>query len=317
MASINDLTSGDVFSWERSIGRSWEEIEVDSASGQLQLHTLQRKKQLDRKKQLQSLLSTNGSSKNGIIEKGMIRYLYIILDLSSAMDVNDFKPTRKFCCLEYLVDFIHSYFDQNPISQLGIIVTHNQIAEKITELSGNPLEQIEKLKKFLEEGRDENTTIDITAGDTEQPNQLPSTGGDMSIQNSLIVAESTLRQIPPYGSREILFIHAALYSVDPSDIHQTITTITTNNIVCNVISLTAEMHIFVEICKKTAGTFSVVQNRDHLKQRLLSYIPPSPLLQQRAKNIQRRWIKMGFPIQQTLAYPSLCACHSQLKYGGE
>jgi len=32
--------------------------------------------------------------------------------------------------------FIEEYFDQNPISQLGIIVTKNKRAEKVTELGG-------------------------------------------------------------------------------------------------------------------------------------------------------------------------------------
>ena len=32
--------------------------------------------------------------------------------------------------------FILDYFDQNPLSQLGIILSKNSIAEKITELSG-------------------------------------------------------------------------------------------------------------------------------------------------------------------------------------
>lgn len=35
--------------------------------------------------------------------------------------------------------FIKEYFDQNPISQLGIIVTRNKVAIKLTELSGTPL----------------------------------------------------------------------------------------------------------------------------------------------------------------------------------
>jgi len=44
-----------------------------------------------------------------------------------------------FQLLEY---FIEEYFDQNPISQLGIIVTKNKRAEKITELGGMILEKL-------------------------------------------------------------------------------------------------------------------------------------------------------------------------------
>ena len=38
--------------------------------------------------------------------------------------------------LQLLESFIEEYFDQNPISQLGIIVTKNKRGEKITELGG-------------------------------------------------------------------------------------------------------------------------------------------------------------------------------------
>lgn len=39
-----------------------------------------------------------------------------------------------FCKL--LEQFVEEYFDQNPISQLGILVTRNKRAEKVTELGG-------------------------------------------------------------------------------------------------------------------------------------------------------------------------------------
>ena len=41
-----------------------------------------------------------------------------------------------FLYLQLLEYFIDEYFDQNPISQLGIIVTKNKRAEKVTELGG-------------------------------------------------------------------------------------------------------------------------------------------------------------------------------------
>lgn len=49
----------------------------------------------------------------------------------------DMRPTRIGLTMAYLESFIIEYFDQNPISQLGIITTKNGLAEKISELSGN------------------------------------------------------------------------------------------------------------------------------------------------------------------------------------
>ena len=38
-----------------------------------------------------------------------------------------------------LAQFIREFFDQNPLSHLGIIVLRGGIAERLTDLSGNPV----------------------------------------------------------------------------------------------------------------------------------------------------------------------------------
>ena len=57
----------------------------------------------------------------------MKRHLILIIDYSH----NYFESLN-----QNIEAFIMDYFDQNPISQLGIIVTHNEIAEEISEMSG-------------------------------------------------------------------------------------------------------------------------------------------------------------------------------------
>lgn len=39
--------------------------------------------------------------------------------------------------MQLLEGFVEEYFDQNPISQMGIIVTRNKRAELVCELAGN------------------------------------------------------------------------------------------------------------------------------------------------------------------------------------
>lgn len=51
--------------------------------------------------------------------------------------------------LQLLEDFIDEFFDQNPISQLGIIVTRNKRAEKLSELAGNPKKHIKVYRNLL------------------------------------------------------------------------------------------------------------------------------------------------------------------------
>ena len=74
----------------------------------------------------------------------------------------------KFKLLE---KFVYSYFDQNPISQLGLILTKNKVAEKVCDLVGNPKKITEKLASIK----------------TKQCH------GEPSIQNSLELCISTLK----------------------------------------------------------------------------------------------------------------------------
>eukprot|EP01084_Bolivina_argentea_P208360 355285_1 len=84
------------------------------------------------------------------VEKGMIRYVYIILDCSHSMNKRDLKPNRMVVAQQMCETFIHEFFDQNPLSQLGLIIAHHKIAQKITDLGGNPSQQIETLHNITD-----------------------------------------------------------------------------------------------------------------------------------------------------------------------
>ncbi len=130
------------------------------------------------------------------VEKGIIRYLYLIVDKSNAMQAADLTPTRARVTEELVRAaaarpgrlparprlrsrrtarsaqvsvFVKEFFDQNPISHLGIIVAHNKVADRVTELSGNPQHQIDS---FL---------------------RSPLAGGEFSLQNSLTAAKAYLQ----------------------------------------------------------------------------------------------------------------------------
>jgi transcription initiation factor TFIIH subunit 2 len=74
---------------------------------------------------------------------------------------------------QLLENFVVEFFDQNPIGQLGIIVSRNKRSEKVTELGGNPKRHIKALQTL--------------AGKTCQ--------GEPSLQNSLELALQTLRRV--------------------------------------------------------------------------------------------------------------------------
>ena len=111
----------------------------------------------------------------------------MVIDLSASMLEKDLRPSRLDLTLSLAETFIGEYFDQNPISQLGIIITRDGIAEKLTELSGkrgrrratssdwrvagNPMEHIRVLKK----------------------KKMKDATGEPSLQNALETARSSFK----------------------------------------------------------------------------------------------------------------------------
>ena len=108
------------------------------------------------------------------------------------------RPSRLAVISSLMYKFFREFFNQNPLSQLGLVVTRNGIAERVTELSGNPETHIAALKENLD------------------------AAGDMSIQNSLEQVHASLVQLPMYGSREVLFVVSALSTCDPGNVHTAI-----------------------------------------------------------------------------------------------
>jgi transcription initiation factor TFIIH subunit 2 len=51
----------------------------------------------------------------------------------------DLRPTRYELTLNYACEFVTEYFEQNPISQLGVIGMRDGLAVRISDLSGMPI----------------------------------------------------------------------------------------------------------------------------------------------------------------------------------
>ena len=61
-----------------------------------------------------------------------MRYLYLCVDFSSAMLAQEpFYPTRVQVVLTQIQRFAQKFFEQNPLSQLGVIACREKRAEKI------------------------------------------------------------------------------------------------------------------------------------------------------------------------------------------
>ncbi|XP_012519947.1 PREDICTED: general transcription factor IIH subunit 2 [Propithecus coquereli] len=184
----------------------------------------------------------------------MMRHLYVVVDGSRTMEDQDLKPNRLTCTLKLLEYFVEEYFDQNPISQIGIIVTKSKRAEKLTELSGNPRKHIASLKK----------AVDMTCH------------GEPSLYNSLSIAMQTLKHMPGHTSREVLIIFSSLTTCDPSNIYDLIKTLKAAKIRVSVIGLSAEVRVCTVLARETGGTYHVILDESHYKELLTHHVSPPP-----------------------------------------
>ena len=73
-----------------------------------------------------------------LIEKGLVRYVYLILDQSAAMeDSDDMQPSRRVVTRELVLEFIDAFFEENPLSYLGILASYNNRAVRWSGMSGS------------------------------------------------------------------------------------------------------------------------------------------------------------------------------------
>uniref|UniRef100_A0A8D0G3M5 VWFA domain-containing protein n=1 Tax=Sphenodon punctatus TaxID=8508 RepID=A0A8D0G3M5_SPHPU len=207
--------------WEGGYERTWEILKEDE-SGSLKatiediLFKAKRKRVFDH---------------HGQVRLGMMRHLYVVVDGSRTMEDQDLKPNRLTCTLKLLEYFVEEYFDQNPISQIGIIVTKSKRAEKLTELSGNPRKHTTALKK----------AVDMTCH------------GEPSLYNSLNLAMQTLKHMPGHTSREVLVIFSSLTTCDPSNIYDLIKCLKAVKIRVSIIGLSAEVRVCTVLARETGG----------------------------------------------------------------
>ena len=235
------------------------------------------------------------------LQRGIIRHTLLVLDLSTAMMEKDLRPTRYLLTINYTVDFIREFFEQNPISQLGILGMRDGVAVRISDMSGNPNDHI-------------NNVRDLRGKDPK---------GNPSLQNALEMARAALYHTPSHGTREVVIILGALLTSDPGDIHDTIKACIKDRIRVSIIGLAAQMHICAEICRKTnsgdENSYNVAVDEVNFREILMSITTP-PVVRatdtEAQKQNQAALLMMGFPSRIVEEKATLCACHGNLTRGG-
>ncbi|KAL6199978.1 hypothetical protein ACLB2K_029760 [Fragaria x ananassa] len=268
--------------WERAYAdeRSWESLQEDE-SGLLRPIDNQSLHHAQYRRRLRAATTAR-------IQKGLIRYLYIVIDLSKAASEMDFRPSRMGVVAKHVEAFIREYFYQNPLSQVGLVTIKDGVAHFLTDLGGSPESHVKALMGKLE------------------------CSGDASLQNALDLVQGYLNQIPSYGHREVLIMYSALSTCDPGDIMETIQKCKKSKIRCSVIGLSAEIFICKHLCQETSGSYYIALDESHLKDLILEHAPPPPAI---AEFAIANLIKMGFPQRAAESSVAICSCHKEAKVG--
>lgn len=259
MGDHDDDGTAIAYKWEQGIQASWETVQEDSEGHIISTVT-------DRERSLRAKRSRLTTS----IRRGLIRYLVLIIDCSLSATEKDYRPCRLEACKLTLHRFVSEFFDQNPISQVGIGITRDRIAERLTDLTGNPKAQQQSL------------------------GTLTACRGLASLQNAVNLSISMLKHVPNYGHREVLILFNSLSTNDPGNIFGAIEAAKTHKLRVSVICLVAELFICRQLAELTGGTFSVALDTTHLQELLSQHtIPPPEILQQ--VDLVTDFVYMGFP----------------------
>lgn len=231
------------------------------------------------------------------VQRGIIRNLILVLDLSIFMLEKDLRPNRYQMMLNYAIDFVTEFFDQNPISQLSIVGMKDGLATLISALDSSPHEHISAL----------------TALKKQQPK------GDPSLQNALEACKSLLFHVPTHCTKEVVIIFGALLSSDPGDIHKTIDSIVSERIRIRVIGLAAQVAICKEMAVKSnygdQSAYGVILNETHFKELLLAAANP-PAMSNMVSSKSSTLVEMGFPSRVSEVKSTIGASDSTLTQGG-
>jgi transcription initiation factor TFIIH subunit 2 len=257
------------------------------------------------------LSRSDGARSHLRLVRDMIRYVYVVLDCSRAMHERDpalpGAATRFDAALQVLSAFVREYYDQNPLSQLGLIAVRDGEAEMAARLTGSRSAVGAALVQLRK---------NVGRAVASNPN---SAGGVFSLQNGLEVAGRSLGHMPRYGSREVVVIMGSLAACDPGDaLRDTLPKLRAASVRVSTVHLQAEVNVCRRLADETGGTMGICLDRGHLRDLVMGQCTPPPARpgpdeeedgsgkgKKRRRTVRCEFVPMGFPSHRTDDVPSL------------
>ena len=234
------------------------------------------------------------SSHGGAVRKGLIRFVYLLLDYSESMiRMSDYKPNRCDFLLGQLSGFIPKFFAANPLSYLSIVVMRNGEAELVTRMNGQPNFQLKQLREFF-----------IKNAPT----------GSCSLVKAFELVLRGAADMPLYASREILVIWGSLSSVDRKEtplnpfMVDKLTEPAHTSVSVNILSLSPEVFAVKKLCRgDEKSKFHVALGAGDFSARLNEWVNPKA-----NSGLKPVYIKMGFPVKTSDGSKAVkCVCHRE------
>jgi transcription initiation factor TFIIH subunit 2 len=246
-------------------------------------------------------------------QRGIIRHLVLVLDMSEAMLEKDMdmRPNRYLVTIRIVKEYVSDFFEQNPISQISILGMYDGKCIKISDMSGNPTDHILALDALRSDGGSSGRV-----GTT----QILEPKGAPSLQNALEMSRAMLYHTPKHGTREVIILLGALLSNDPGDIHDTITNCIRDKLKVSIIGMLARLKVCADIVSRTNDSeesgYWVAIDRTHFRELLKSTTTPPVVHSTEEDANVANLLVMGFPSRMEEDAPSMCACHGNLIRGG-
>ncbi|KAH7393043.1 hypothetical protein BKA66DRAFT_487078 [Pyrenochaeta sp. MPI-SDFR-AT-0127] len=107
--------------WETEYSRTVEKTIQPADDGTLEQSVQEREEERKRKRLRKDTKP---------FQRGIIRHVVLVLDLSEAMLEKDMRPNRYIAMINYAQDYVREFFEQNPISQMSVLGMHDGLAER-------------------------------------------------------------------------------------------------------------------------------------------------------------------------------------------
>lgn len=235
-------------------------------------------------------VKVNGSpASDAPVRRGMVRYLYLLVDMTEAARQPDYRPRRHEFAVEAAKSFARRFLSENPLAEVGLVVLRAGTAEVGLALGSSAEEFCER----------------VSAAAAEGPR------GRMSLSSGLQRALSGLEDTPSYGTREVLILFASLNTFDAPEtpLEGIAEPLQQRHVRVSVVSMSPEVFVLRRICTDTSGTYAVAMNQRHFDELMNEHLAAPECSTHAAVP---KLVRMGFPRQVIeAAVPAACACHLQ------